>query len=86
MQWADPKLLSAFDLPPRKGHVDRAPAPCAAGERRLSLTVRRVLKVRSEDEEQLETEESRREAFRLERAFMNSISDAGLKPGPKDST
>jgi hypothetical protein len=45
-----------------------------------------VLKVRSEDEEQLETEESRREAFRLERAFMNSISDAGLKPGPKDST
>lgn len=47
----------------------------AAGERRLSLTVRHVCRVVEEGREVLETAERRREEERRERRFLHSITD-----------
>lgn len=52
---------------------------CWSGERRLSLTVRRVVAVL--DKEVLETAEQRHEEERQEKRFLYSITDHGKTGG-----
>lgn len=52
-----------------------------SGERRLSLTVRRVVAVLDRDKEVLETAEQRHEEERQEKRFLYSITDHGKTGG-----